>query len=155
MHKGIFIETSGNITLKELGTDKRIGIDVLQEAVGGVFDVCYPQELPEDYHFYCHDEGLLIPLPNNLLASLLYGGTIAGDILILKDQYSPYGRNSEGLEKSDFDKLIPLLKSVIGDFYKAYKNHLTEEGFAIVETMNNCLDRIEKEVQDEPANINS
>jgi hypothetical protein len=53
---------------------------VIQETVGGVFDVTVS---PDRRHsIYCHDEGLLIGLPMNPYAHAMWGYGLAGTLVV-------------------------------------------------------------------------
>ncbi len=52
---------------------------VIQEAVGGVFDVAVA---PDGHSIYCHDEGLLIGLPMNPYAHAMWGYGLAGTLVV-------------------------------------------------------------------------
>lgn len=62
---------------------KRINLDgdfrSVQTLVGGPFDCVRAK----DYVGYVHDEGQIIGLPQNHLASYLFGCYLAGDVLIV------------------------------------------------------------------------
>ena len=63
--------------------------EVIQEAVGGHYELVRPRGLQEPYCMMVNEEGRLLGLPLNLLGCYLYGtlihgAPIAGDIMILK-----------------------------------------------------------------------
>ena len=71
--------------------------EVIQEAVGGHYELVRPRGLQEPYCMMVNEEGRLLGLPLNLLGCYLYGtlihgAPIAGDIMILRRRDSTVGR---------------------------------------------------------------
>lgn len=67
--------------LTKVARDDRGVSQFLSEAIGGYFDVAYSDD--GDYHGYVHDEGLLIGLPINPVATALFGRIMAGPCVVL------------------------------------------------------------------------
>lgn len=64
--------------------------DVIQKAVGGWYEHVHPAGLERPYCMMANEEGLLLNLPLNRLASILYGALrhgqpIVGDVIFLKE----------------------------------------------------------------------
>lgn len=78
-------------------------------------DIVHAANLPEGYCLVVDDEGLLKGQPVvNLIASYLYGTQehgqpLCGDVLIAKDEYTPDGLETVGLEEADFYKVMDVL----------------------------------------------
>lgn len=78
------IRTDGTMTM----IDHRPTLAELQAAVGGLIAPAYG---PEGISVYVNDEGLLIGLPLNLIASALCGQGLVGDAVIT----GPVGNDGE------------------------------------------------------------
>lgn len=97
--KGLIITTSGIIRTKDFTAPayKSVG-----EAVGGYIEIVRPKRLNPPYCMVVNEEGLLHNLPLNLYGSYLYGtdlhgNPIAGDIVILKEEWGNDGIDLAGL----------------------------------------------------------
>jgi len=77
--KAVLVKTSGEITAIELPRDG--AHTVIHELVGGWFDCVNDYEM--GVTAYVHDEGLLIDLPTNNIASLLFHRVLAGDVVLV------------------------------------------------------------------------
>ena len=77
--KAVLVKTSGEVTAIELPRDG--AHTVIHELVGGWFDCVNDWEM--GVTAYVHDEGLLIDLPTNNMASLLFRRVLAGDVVLV------------------------------------------------------------------------
>lgn len=77
MIKAILITTEGEVQRIELPTEN--ALPILQQSVGGLIDVVRR----EDYVGYVNDEGLLIGLDLNVMASALFGQYLVGNIVLV------------------------------------------------------------------------
>jgi hypothetical protein len=77
--KAVLVKTSGEVTTIDLPRDG--AHTVIHELVGGWFDCVNDYEM--GVTAYVHDEGLLIDLPTNNIASLLFRRVLAGDALLV------------------------------------------------------------------------
>lgn len=97
--KGLIITTDNIIRTKDFSEPayKSVG-----EAVGGYIEIVHPKRLTSPYCMVVNEEGLLQHLPLNLHGSYLYctdqhGSPIAGNIVILKEEYGDMGVDLAGL----------------------------------------------------------
>lgn len=89
----------------------------LQKAIDcDCIDIVHAANLPEPYCLVVDDEALLKSKPCiNLYASYLYGTLdhgqpICGDCIIMKDEITPDGVETVGLEQEDIDAIVDLLR---------------------------------------------
>lgn len=73
----VLIRTNGDVESVTLPEEN--AYTVIQEMVGGLFDCVNG----DDFAMYVHDEGLLIDLDPNIVASLITGRVIAGDVVVV------------------------------------------------------------------------
>ncbi len=59
--------------------------------------------------FVCDEEGLLKRKSFNLIASILYGDFIAGDIVVLKEEFTHDGLDFISLSEKEINTLVKLL----------------------------------------------
>lgn len=78
MAKALLINAEDN-TVSVVQTPSENALPFLQEAVGGYIDCVRSDE----FIGYVNDEGLLIGLPLNTLASVLFGRYLVGNVLIV------------------------------------------------------------------------
>jgi hypothetical protein len=95
MAKALLINAEEN-TLTIVETPSEDALYFIQEAVGGYIDAVRG----EDIVGYVNDEGLLMGLPYNTLASILFGRHLVGDVLVV-------GSFSESGEYDGADYNIP------------------------------------------------
>lgn len=77
--KAVLVKTSGEVTAIDLPREG--AHTVINELVGGWFDCVNDWEM--GVTAYVHDEGLLIDLPTNNMASLLFHRVLAGDVVLV------------------------------------------------------------------------
>ena len=77
--KAVLVKTNGEVTTVELPREG--AHTVINELVGGWFDCVNDWEM--GVTAYVHDEGLLIDLPTNNMASLLFRRVLAGDVVLV------------------------------------------------------------------------
>lgn len=87
MVKALLLKTTGEVLPLELHEDTEY--PTIRDAVGGWIDAVSAEELVG----YVHDEGLLIGLPANVMASVIFSRPLVGDVVIVG------GLNAQG--KSD------------------------------------------------------
>jgi hypothetical protein len=126
-HKGVLVTTNGEIALLEVDAPLYQSIS---KTIGG-FEMVYPKGLTKheiksgNLVFVCHDMGLLVDLPINVLASWLYwdnkrcngGSPIAGDIIIMKCDYTDEGPDLVGLTDAD----VEVVKTIINGLVKGWE----------------------------------
>lgn len=109
MAKGIIIKTTGEVEPFSVTDDYRS----ISEAVGGLIDSVSDHE--SNLVGYVHDEGLLIGLAPNVVASSLFGRPLVGDCVVfgLTDANGIYdGENHDIPEEfltDDFSRLAGVL----------------------------------------------
>ena len=77
--KAVLVKTSGEVTAIDLPREG--AHTTINELVGGWFDCVNDWEM--GVTAYVHDEGLLIDLPTNNMASLLFHRVLAGDVVLV------------------------------------------------------------------------
>lgn len=108
--KALVITTEGEMRTHYLN-DTYHGIT---EVVGGYID-CVRHDL---FVGYVHDEGLLIPLPLNYMASALFGRPLAGDCVVvgsMNEQGEYDGESYDAPEPLFSDEFRELLTGVASD----------------------------------------
>lgn len=94
-HLAQVITTDGRI--KEVENPKKMNLTVIQECVGGYFELVPPKlynamqistKANESLGVIvlCNEEGIIQGLPDNPLASSLVGVPLKGDVLVMKDK---------------------------------------------------------------------
>lgn len=78
MSKAVILRTLGTVEHIDL-PDEDGGYEVIRDAVGGYIDAVRA----DDFIGYVHDEGLLIGLAPNVMATLLFSRPIVGDVVIV------------------------------------------------------------------------
>lgn len=86
----------------------------LQEQIGGYWEIVRPRNLPKPYCMIVDEEGMLKGLPINFVGSYLYdshnhGTPIVGNIIILREEDTPEGRDLIGLNGRDFEILSQII----------------------------------------------
>lgn len=84
----ILIKATDAISPVLIGDDTLHG---MQQLVGGFIEIVRPGYLRRPYVMIVNEEGLLKDLPINNTGSLLYGGPIVGDVLILQEGFNEDG----------------------------------------------------------------
>lgn len=106
---GLFLPSGSCVEPQHVLVD---GHTDIQQLVGGHFDAVTTDVGREDVSFvgYVHDEGLLIGLEYNYLASALFGRDLVGDCVLL------WGLNSEGNYDGDnHDMPTEMVESITGE----------------------------------------
>lgn len=78
MTKAVILRTLGTVEQIDL-PDEDGGYAVIRDAVGGYIDAVRA----DDFIGYVHDEGLLIGLAPNVMATFLFARPIVGDVVIV------------------------------------------------------------------------
>lgn len=107
MAKALLINAEEN-TLTIVETPSTDALYFIQEAVGGYIDAVRG----EDIVGYVNDEGLLMGLPHNALASIIFGRYLVGNVLVV-------GSFSEEGEYDGADYDIPVWLHELADKYMA------------------------------------
>jgi hypothetical protein len=81
--KALVLKTDGTTQVIDLPRDG--AGQVIHEIVGGYFDIArnYNPHINAEVTAYVHDEGLIIGLPVNVLASMIIGQYLVGDAVIV------------------------------------------------------------------------
>lgn len=124
---GLKLYTDGRIEKYDIKEkDFEYKYQALQKSIDcDCIDIVHAVNLPDPYCLVVDDEGLLVAEPQmNLYASYLYGALehgqpICGDCIIMKDDYTPDGIETIGLEAEDFNAVLETLKSY--DIIKLHK----------------------------------
>ena len=77
MATAVIIRSSGEVSTQDIPTED--GHTLIHEIVGGWFDCVRGEEIVG----YVHDEGLLIGLPVNVVASMLFQRPLVGDCVVI------------------------------------------------------------------------
>lgn len=90
----------------------------MHKAVGGYYQNVYPRRLPSKYVMVVNEEGLLLGLPYNPIASYLYeqdkhGRPIVGNVIILKMGYYDCEPDVVGMTDVEVEEIKKLLSKFI------------------------------------------
>ena len=112
--KGIVVTTEGVATIREFTPPLYKSVE---SVIGGYMEIVHPKALPEPYCMLVNEDGLLMHLPLNMHGSLLYGAfvgwrTIVGNIIIMKEGPTTYGRDIVGLTGDEAEAIIQLLEAL-------------------------------------------
>ena len=94
--------------------------DIMRKAVGGYYENVKPKRLPEPYVMIVNEEGLLIDLPKNAIASYLHetdkhGFPIVGDVIFLKLGFFDGEPDAIALSDEEADELMKLFENLKGE----------------------------------------
>ena len=116
--KGVVITTDLKMYTKEFGQPlyKTVG-----EAVDGWIEVVHPRGLKRPFCFICNEEGLIRDLPLNPLGSLWYGAIqhgcpIAGNIVVMKEDYVGEELDIVGLTDKEIAQIKVMAMEACGEF---------------------------------------
>ena len=116
--KGIVITTDDQLRVQDFSLPL---YQSAGEAVGGYIEHVNPRLLRRPYCLLVNEEGLLLGLPINALASYMYGthmhgNPIVGDVVLLKNATVNGERDIVGLSDKEIEKITrelePLLASL-------------------------------------------
>ena len=120
--KVIVITADNTISIKELEVRDGMILDGLQKIVGGWIENVHPMRLKPPLMLECNEEGLILGLPINPVASYLYGidkhgSPITGDVAIVQQGWRDgepdiVGIPDDAIERvyNEFIKTYPILK---------------------------------------------
>lgn len=108
----LVIPTEGLPHLTSVQADDGTTYSFISNTIGGHIDAVYGEE--GDHHGYVHDEGLLIGLPINVIASALFGRVLAGPCVVF-GRYNAKGQ-SDGSEYSVPGKVIERIEYLAGAY---------------------------------------
>jgi len=80
MVKALLLKTTGEVLPLELEKDNEY--PTIRDAVGGYIDTVTHKDV-DDLVGYVHDEGLLIGLPANVMASIMFSRPLVGDVVLV------------------------------------------------------------------------
>ena len=104
----ILIKATDEISIVTLEGDTR---QAMMEHVAGWLEHVCQRYLRSPYCLIVNEEGVLLDLPINNAASLLYGGPIVGNVLILRDGINDDGEyDIVGLEETEAKALVATLR---------------------------------------------
>lgn len=88
------------------------------EVVGGYIEHVNPKLLRRPYCLLVNEEGLLLGLPVNALASYMYGThmhghPIVGDVVLMKNAYIHGERDIVGLSNKDIEAIVRELEPLL------------------------------------------
>lgn len=113
--KGIVITTDDQFRVQDFSLPlyKSVGA-----AVGGYIEHVNPKLLRRPYCLLVNEEGLLLGLPVNYLASYMYGThmhghPIVGDVVLMKNAYIHGERDIIGLTDSEVEKITRELEPLL------------------------------------------
>lgn len=83
------------------------------KAVGGYIEIVRLQALGDPYRMVVNEEGAVMGLPLNMLASILYGDAIFGNAVIMKEGYDDDGEpDIVGLEENEIENVLSMLECI-------------------------------------------
>lgn len=103
--RGILITTDGKVSIEEY--DENPLYESISEAIGGYFETVALRRRP--YLLLVNEEGRLLGLPVNTIASMLYGEQIVGNAIVAKVGKRDGERDIVGLSLDDSDVLADLM----------------------------------------------
>lgn len=107
--KGIFVGTDNTIEIKEYS---RPLFKSLKNDLGGSIERVKPRGLPGEFMFFCNEEGLLLGLPVNGLATFLYQyPVIAGNVVIFKEGYVTDGIDTVDMTDDEAKGIVEGLET--------------------------------------------
>ncbi len=109
--KGVVIRTNGQIDVQDFDAPLH---ETLHKAVNGYIEIVHPIGLPHPLCMIVNDEGLLRGLPQNWIGSILYGylqhgQPIVGDVVIMKEGFTPEGLDIVGLEEKEIKAVLAAI----------------------------------------------
>lgn len=78
----VIIGTDDTIKVETVTSDK-VSLEYVQEKVGGLIDIV-PSKFFKNHYVICNDEGRLLNLPYNSIATNLLGYYLVGNIVIVR-----------------------------------------------------------------------
>ena len=121
--KGIVISTANTIQTTEIPENGHPLYDLVRGAVGGYIENVYPMRLDRNLIMVVNEEGLLMGLPINPVASYLYGmdihgQPIVGNVIILKKGYFEDEPDIVGIPDDEAETIIETLNKTIFSILK-------------------------------------
>jgi hypothetical protein len=116
----VLIKTNGQITKKPFNEDGDT-LNQLQEDVEGYIELLRgsAQKIFPDYDIYVNEEGMILELPVNLMATILHGMNqfIHGNAVVIGRKTNELGEIlSAGLTLEEADEIIEKLEAIKKDF---------------------------------------
>lgn len=121
--KGIVISTANKIQTTEIPENGHPLYDLVRGVVGGHMENVYPRRLDSNLIMVVNEEGLLMDLPVNPVASYLYGmdihgQPIVGNVIILKKGYFEGEPDIVGIPDNEAETIIETLNKTIFSILK-------------------------------------
>lgn len=121
--KGIVISTANKIQTTEIPENGHPLYDLVRGVVGGHMENVYPRRLDSNLIMVVNEEGLLMDLPVNPVASYLYGmdihgQPIVGNVIILKKGYFEGEPDIVGIPDDEAETIIETLNKTIFSILK-------------------------------------
>lgn len=115
--KGIVISTENEIKTVDIAENGSPLYAQVRSAVGGYMENVYPRRLDSNLIMVVNEEGLLMDLPINLIASYLYGTdvhghSIVGNVIILKRGYFEGEPDIVGIPDDESQTILNYLKNI-------------------------------------------
>lgn len=109
--KGLVIGTDGKISVRDFAEPLHRS---LGEAVGGYIEVVHPLGLSSPFLMIVNEEGQLKDLPLNIVASYLYGQSIVGSAIIMKEGIVHGEPDVVGLSNANVSYMQRILRLLKG-----------------------------------------
>ena len=115
--KAIVITTDNKVDVRDLEVKDNSLLEALQGVVGGYIETVSPMRLSHGLLMIVNEEGVILDLPVNIIASILYGadlhGTfIYGDVAIVDRGYRNGEPDLEGIPPLLVDQLLDELSKI-------------------------------------------
>lgn len=115
--KAITISTDSVIEVIDVPSNGKPLYEQMHKAVGGYYENVYPRRLPSEFVMIVNEEGLLLNLPFNPIASYFYeydkhGSPIVGNVIILKMGYYDCEPDVVGMTDTDVAKIKEILSKI-------------------------------------------
>ena len=121
--KGIVISTAREVITVDIAENGPPLYKQARDEVGGYMEIVYPMRLDSSLIMVVNEEGLLMNLPVNPIASYLYGmdvhgHPIVGNVIILKNGYFEGEPDIVGIPDDETETIVEVLKKTIFSILK-------------------------------------
>lgn len=115
--KGLVLRTNGEIEVKELTKPL---YKSLRAEIGGYIEIVRPAtiRLPDHFVMVVDEEGLLKGLPSNVIASIIYGGPIVGDVVFIREGMTIEGFDFIETTDANIERLKNFFDGLLGASWK-------------------------------------
>lgn len=125
--KGVTVSTDNTVSIIDIPRNGSPLYEIIHETVGGWYENVHPRRLARKYVMIVNEEGKLLHLPTNAIASYLYetdkhGEPIVGNVIILK--MGVYQGEADVIGMS-YDEAVAVMTNLT----KSFKNFMKSEEY--------------------------